>query len=437
MADWKKIKDIKYLGYHSASDYANGGVKITVYYDAEQDPMTTLRLRFQGSADNDAYFKTNGYYLLFAPGTEKEILAPIKLPGQTWSDGGTNIKISKAYTSTSVTVPEFWICCTGSEKAYSMDDHTVYFSDYGLMSFYNYFKTGGPRQYLRHVQSGWTETSTIKYGTAASAGSVTITDNGDNTFTITSTAATAGTNNQITNTKLEWGYDANYGNTISSGTKITLTVADVTNATRRVYARQVVTAQYNNVTHTTYTDIKVYAAPQLPDTAPQFTYTKDKLTTLENYWTVSWGAATATNNSSPVTGYRIRIFKNNDSIPIKNGNNQLITTDSPEMNTARYYYDRETISPCSFNFYASKNGISGGDELQIEVYPYTKNAKGTKIFSSRSIKSVAYSVENAGIMHVKADNQWKEGQVYVKINGTWTEAEAIYTKVNGVWKVCE
>ena len=71
--------------------------------------------------------------------------------------------------------------------------------------------------------------------TAVGTGTVSIKDNGNNTFTVSGTKGTDGTNNKATGPTVSWGYNTNY-NDGSSGT-YGLTIATSGNATRRVYAR--------------------------------------------------------------------------------------------------------------------------------------------------------------------------------------------------------
>ena len=52
-------------------------------------------------------------------------------------------------------------------------------------------------------------------------------------------------------------------------------------------------------------------------------------------------------------------------------------------------------------------------------------------------ESTEYTIQNSGIMRVKANNVWTEGQVWVKVDGNWKEADVVKVKVNGVWEDSE
>lgn len=272
-------------------------------------------------------------------------------------------------------------------------------------------------------------TLTRTWWTDVGTGTVSITDNGNNTFTLKGTKGANGTNNTATGPTLSWGYSNQYGSTFTNNDTKDLDIIDATQATRTVYAKSVTGATYgDSKTKTTYLAIKQYVAPSIPKSAPIITYTKTRLTIKEN-WKISWGASTATNSSSPVTGYRFRLFVNGNTIPFKNGNGTIITTDGG-AGAGRYYRDYTTTS---FTFYPEKNDIKPGDRIKLSVFPYTTDAVGNKYFGTGLIMG-DYIVQNAGIMRVKVGGIWREGQVYVKAGGVWKEADCVYTKVNGAWK---
>lgn len=277
-----------------------------------------------------------------------------------------------------------------------------------------------------------TKTTTLKrtWYTPIGTGDVKIKDNGNNTFTITGTKGKDGDNNTASGPNLSWGYTDSYGTTTTSGKAIGLTIEKPTAATRRVYAKNVTKAAHgSSTTAKTYADIKQHVAPNAP-TNLEITHSKSRMTIKEN-WTLSWTAATAKNKSSPITGYRIRLFKNGKAIPLKNSNGKIVSTAGTDDN----YYDRpltttkETTMLIDMQHYDFKPG----DKVKATLYAYHTNGAGTKLFSSRAT-SDTYTVQNSGIMRAKLSGAWKEGQVYVKISGDWKEAAAVYVKINGSWK---
>lgn len=435
---WKDLSVLNYDGYHTATAKGGSGVKITMQYDDSTDLVTTLKIRFVGSANGASFYSNNGYYLYWNPKSDGTgTLKKIKAPGEKWPQTSSTITLTKDYNATGFSIPEFWFCCTGHPQTPVKEDGKWYitFGDKGKQTFWYYFNTTtwftGSRQNFKTVSQARTETSVAKRATDVGMGTVSITDNGNNTFTLKGTKGSNGTANPATGPTLRWGYTSEYSNSFSNNSTQDLTIATKTNATRTVYAKCITGATYgSSKTKTVTANIKQYVAPGNVGT-PTFTCTKDRLTTQEN-WTLSWGAATATNSSSPVKGYRIRIYKNGQTIPIKNGRGTVLTTDYGYAHVNRYYYDRE-LDNTSMPFYPNKNGIVPGDSLYITIYAYAKDAQGNFKFSNEA-RSATYVVQNSGIMRVKAGGSWREGRVHVKVEGTWKEAKAVYTKVNGVWK---
>jgi hypothetical protein len=286
-----------------------------------------------------------------------------------------------------------------------------------------------------------TATAFVKYYSAISKPGIFITDNYDNTFTIRGINASDGINNTAT-TSFAWDYSTSYSN---SGLGIkTLTIATPSNATRTVYAKATATPSWSGdsaKTSTVSLAVKQYVAPSAPG-APVISYSKSRLTIKEN-WTFTWPAAVQANSSSPMKGYRIRLYKNGANIPIKDASGKVLST-IRSGSTDDYIYDTEStgtsiiINPVLHNFKA-------GDTVQLGIYSYTRhglnndrgqmfNGGGT---GAAQVSSSVTTVRNAGIVHVKPNGTWVEGQVYVKVNGAWAEADIVNTNVNGVWKESE
>lgn len=277
-----------------------------------------------------------------------------------------------------------------------------------------------------------TKSITLKrtWYTSIGTGEVKIKDNGNNTFTITGTKGKNGDNNTASGPNLSWGYTDSYGTTTTSGRAISLTIENPKAATRRVYAENVTTAAVgSSTTAKTYADIKQHVAPNAP-TNLKITHSKSRMTIKED-WTLSWTAATAKNKSSPITGYRIRLFKNGKAIPLKKSDGTVVSTAGTDDN----YYDRplSTTKETTMPIYMQHYDFKPGDKIKATLYAYHINGAGTKLFSSK-VTSDTYTVQNAGIMRAKLSGAWKEGQVHVKISGDWKEAAAVYVKINGSWK---
>lgn len=294
--------------------------------------------------------------------------------------------------------------------------------------------------FARNTTNSGNAIAAVKYYTAIGKPAISITDNYDNTFTISGTKASNGTNNTAT-TSYAWGYSTSYGNS-GTGAK-SLTIATPGNATRTVYAKATASPSWSGdsaKTATTSLDIKQYVAPSAPGT-PVIAYSKSRLTIKEN-WTFTWTAATKTNRSSPIKGYRIRLYKNGSLVTGITGSTSSDTI--KKGSGSNEYLDRESTS-CTVTFDPTAFGFVPGDTVQLGIYSYTRNGSsntGAQLFNgggdgSAHVKSAVSTVRNAGIVRVKPNGSWVEGQVYVKVDGSWREAETVSTKVSGNWKESE
>jgi hypothetical protein len=284
------------------------------------------------------------------------------------------------------------------------------------------------------VKNSTNKTATIPYYAPIKTNpAVSITDNGNNTFTITGTNATGGNVNNTLATTYSWSYDSASYNQSGAGTK-TLTIATPSNATRAVYAKANATlsvfgdpVEVKALTNPVY--IKQYVAPGNPGT-PVLSYSKSRLT-IKEPWVFTWTAAAPTNTSSPVAGYRLTLFKNgterSNSIPIKNSSG----TDISRYVDSVYIYDTTSLS---FTIDPIQHGFAPGDTVILAVRPYTKTPTGVCLYNANNTYSAVATVQNAGVVHVKQNGQWHEGQVWVKVAGVWKEAETVNVKVNGAWK---
>ena len=289
-------------------------------------------------------------------------------------------------------------------------------------------------------------------------GTVTITDNGDNTFDVEGTKGANGVNNKATGYSLSWGYTDSYGNTVSNPNKLTIPAGSKGNSTRTVYAKGVTTAEYgSSVTVTASKGIKQYVAPGNPGAPYIVEYDLGDRLTSDISWTWNWTAAQPANGSSPVKGYRIRLYKNGSlvtgiSVNKSNDGSHYLVKNSNATNEFIDYEGHDNTNLKTHKELIIKNpaatfGFKAGDTVSLGLFSYSKNALGqiqwsgggqwNNLFSGNAtsqVNSSTYTVENKGVMNVKVGGSWVEGQVYVKVNNTWKEAEAVYTKAGGSWK---
>lgn len=286
-------------------------------------------------------------------------------------------------------------------------------------------------------------------------GRVTIKDNYNNSFKITANKGTAGLNNNIPMSTVHWatsktGTTWNYSIEefyTSPYEKIVTFSASNDSTTRKNATRPVAAFSRSHADDATTEDstvktenIKQYCAPGTVSSAPVIGYTKSRLTIKEN-WTVSWGSADKVNDSSPVVGYRIRLYRKAAGatsfslIPIKTETESKSTTNGTDI-----YYDRNSTTT-QMTFYAAASGINPGDQVKFSIQPYTKygqNNNGDILLNGTRTESSVYTVKNAGTVRVRANSTWKESEAeYVRANGEWKEIEAIYVRANGAWKEAE
>lgn len=425
---WKDISASTYKKIYnsgkSATSAANGNVWVTLQYDDASETPTSVKLRFKLSSKDSGNYWDMFYILMNPTDSSKRKLYPLKtVYTNTTSDSfpytSSSFTVSKTYSAAKFTIPAYWICDDGNNN--TSDTAT---------DFYNQYKDSAWRGQNCRTAVSSTSLAVLADNTVATdvkAGTCSITDNGDNTFTLKGTKGASGTNNTASGPTLSWGYSNSYGTTFTNGQKETLKIADSSKASRKVYAKSVTGATYgDDKTAKDELAIKQYVAPSKPS-GISITYTKSRMTIKEN-WTLKWTGGTKTNDSSAVAGYRIRIYKDGKTIQFKNSKGEVLTSGS----SSDYYYDRDDTST-TMNINTSTNGFAPGDKVQVSICTYTKNGKGTRLCSGAATSS-EYTVQNAGVANVKVSGAWKEGKIWVKVSGAWKEAEVAKAKVSGAWK---
>lgn len=264
--------------------------------------------------------------------------------------------------------------------------------------------------------NSWIATSgtlTRTYYTDIGSTSVSIIDNGNNTFTINGTKGSDGTNNTASGPTITYSYDLpTYNKSASNNTPIALEGND---ASRTVYAKAVTTATHGSNTEATASKtIKRYAAPNLSG-KPTLTSASLKNNRLTNRttWTYDWSDATSANSNSPVKKYFIRIFKNSTEVAAI-----------------------DNLSKSEYSFNPNTYGFIPDNKVKVSVWAGTTNGVGTVLWSNE-ITSDETLVENSAVVHVN-DSGWKEGIAYINKgtldSPTWVEAEDVYVKdPNGTW----
>lgn len=295
-------------------------------------------------------------------------------------------------------------------------------------------------------------TLTRTWWTSIGTGTVSIADNYNNSYTVSGTRGAAGTSNAVngallywTHTKKtdgSWSYSkASNSESFGSGKTThskTISFSPSTDATRQV-AGAVVTDGARNDTDSGWitANIKQYVCPSSPGD-PEISYTKSRLT-IKEPWTFTWAAATRANSSSPVKGYRIRIYRKRGTgawttIDFHDAAGNKLTSGSSDKT-----YDQDGGSTNSFTLSNPARYFLPGDQVQVKINSYTKYGNtntGDRLYNNTQGVSPIWTVQNAGVMRVKPTRTsgWKEGVVWVKVRKNnivqWVEADIVQVKVN-------
>jgi hypothetical protein len=476
---WKSLTSGRnYLGYWDGSTKltTTNWIKLAIEYEDTSNCVTELKIRFVGTCYDNSKYTKYGFYVLINPGKSNEDLRLVKYKGNSWGLGTSwsgakasttsTITLYKDATEESFTIPEYWLCNTGSVLP-DTTDRTITYDDHGKRSMYWYFRepingeTGTLYTRRKNFKQAWTsfkDTGVSLQAKPVTAKKPTITDNGNNTFTVKAEKGTAGDNNSVKSTTLKYKISTNSEVTASSLTPGAVSLPTGIAAAKQpiftVKAHTVVTGTYGNEVSSeeASSDIKNYQAPKTPG-KPIISHSKSRLT-IKEPWKYSWTKAEPTNDSSPVAGYSVVVYKEKAgsiSIPkikgIKkgnyvegrgyelklnaSGNNEAV--DIPATDPSG-----NTLEVPSVFFDPVEFGFEPGGKVKLGVVAYALNGKSEKLAHSSIYRSSELSeIQGAGIVRVKTSSGWKEGQVYVKTSGGWKEAESVQIKTDKGWKESE
>lgn len=446
MANWRDITTTKYT---AATGGWEQGLRVTLQYDADSVTPTSMTIRFSTTVTTKY---ADGYYILWAPNTANEELFLAKPHGGNPTTSHS-ITLTKAYSASTYPIPKYWICHCGAVTPHGIglvgvNNHLISYQTAYEQTFYNYF-TNSRSGFKTEVAAFAYTVSSISNAVATdgTAPSMSIADQGNNTCIISGVLGSNGASNGIRYATLyyttngEWPDDGKSWTTsvplaATSGGGYSKRI-DIPSNCSVVKAIVYCTFTYNKTsTGNRSASVKYYAAPGAPGkpalTADSF---KNNRLTIKQNWTYSWTAAKQANNNSPVKGYRIRLFKNGVNIPIKDSSGKQLSTGT----ASDPVYDRESTSN-SITINPALHGFVAGDRAMLGIHSYARNGVGSQLFNGGGggwetrVDSVGSTIENAGIVNVKVDGSWVEGQVWIKANNEWHEAETVNAKVNGVWE---
>lgn len=457
-------EDIFHINYSDSGYSATR--RLTLQYDRNTVSPEKMKVVFKWyEPNNSKVYGVDTMYLLYDANNSSELRSLYKIKG--YESGEVKayytepITLTKDYNAKSFFLQDIWICNNGKNVITTT-----------ASAFYDAFKSGGSRGgYAYRQTSGQSisidalEDDTAKVtATDGSKPTVSITDNGNNKCTISGVLGKKGTNNAFKSATLYYTTDGSDPSSSSTRTKVSLTDA----ASGEKYAKEVTVSKactvkaytvckftYNETNASASKAIIYYAAPKNPG-VPKLSYKKSRLTVKEP-WTFTWTAATQSNTSSPVKGYYLMLLRRPAATPEPEGdagdgyvfvreltcstsNNYIGIDKGSNSNVSTNYYIRRENTSCTAIFEdPTKFGFKPGDKVKLRIRAFTRNAKGSpgEILQSGQVDSAEYEVRNAGIVHVKVNDTWREGQVYVKVNSAWKEAELVSTKVSDSWREAE
>lgn len=441
---------------------ATGRAHFYLEYDKNSLSPVSVTIRFRYEADTGLYDK---FDILLAPYETSHKLLHVKTIAGSGSGRGPyyspSFKLTKTYTAAYFTLPSFWICNLGSSRVYENPEDIE--TDYG----YEKNSSAWLGQVMRTtIKATYHEivpdTTVAKAGTVAS--SINITDNKNNTATVSGVLGKSDTNNGWEAATLTYNtYDTNnnrlstgsFALTTGDGKSFNKTIKIPVNCTK-IYAMVVCQYKWNTASDsfTKSSGIK-YRFGSLPG-KPKLSWTKSRLTNKE-VLTYSWAQPTEnTANYLPMSclrGYRIRMRRDGAWIQIATVANGL--SSSSQNNYDTWKYTEQTLmhgaeikkgTTNTFTFDPAAFGYLPGNMIELDVWANYLDGNNESVWSGSTAGEFTASdvdtFQNAGVVHVKVPtasggSKWVEGQVYVKANSKWVEAETINVKAGGIWKESE
>lgn len=321
------------------------------------------------------------------------------------------------------------------------------------------------------AKNGWGKKYNRQYYEDPGAGTISVVNNKDNTFTVSSkTAATAGDThsgagtNTIRSTTYKYSFTSGFdfdtaGTVISPNTKIAVSGTNVSSKT--VYVKRKVTGTKGGSATTSEESVTVhiYRNP-LGVTDVAGTWHNNRCT-LKKPGTLSWTtrnpAMPSYSTNSLVGFYFYLLRKPKDSSDweyadiwsvSEPGTKRSSTWNTSSwgahpnpplgssVSTIKYYAVRSaTKTDIQFDL-GYNNQFAVGDQVKLVVQPYAEDGNTTDMFGAYSAVG-PYTVQNAGVVNIRTSNGWKEGQVYIKTTDGWREADCVYTKTASGWKESE
>lgn len=272
------------------------------------------------------------------------------------------------------------------------------------------------------------------YAGSITAGSVSISDNGNNTAKIEYTNSKAGTNNSIKSSTVYYTTDgsvpssSNKDGSFSAGTtsqgtgSSNINIPADTDGKITIKAILITDGTYNDPSSSVASkDVNYYHKPSVRPT-PKISFNTKK-PTLKSIFTISWdsGSQYGTASYNAIKGYRIRLAKGSDFMQL----------DSDEK-----YIERTSAGSVSFNILDKGFDIEVGDEIHATLHIWSENGKGERLWYDQSSPAISnyVTIVNMGVVWLRLGNTWVEGQVWSRDGLTWDECTGLFIRDSSTWK---
>lgn len=470
MATWKDIKTTTYTAYiptgQDTGFYNTSGsvpIKFTLQYDADSITCTSITLRFHATNTSNNY-TVDEYYAYLSPNTkDNEKVLMVKERDASWPDNSTTFTLSKDAEATTFAIPTYWLVNTGhacnADTIYKDDDGYLHmkFKDAGDQKVYWYFTNN--RTNFKVTESAFAAGKTlipdIKIATRLSEGSVSISDNGDNTITVSGTNFKGGSHNNIatgyttlTVTFNDTATSTNVTRTVGTTSEASFSFSDIaipnvncTSATATIVAVGALLG--DRITKSSSaTPVAYYTFPTPPtkiwiNTGKAAQYTDDIRTSLPdiddgvNQLTANnackprkkeilmwkWSGATDGGGAAPIGGFRVYIHR------IAKGTSGSPATKTPD----------NTINLSGKTLYEITN--EGKTNEALATYKSTDVSKGSNEMYGYycDIPYVSGEANDAQFGFIPVDLGFSAGDLcYCEVftHNTWGDGDRRYSKAN-------
>lgn len=301
------------------------------------------------------------------------------------------------------------------------------------------------------------------YWTSVKAGKAHITDNHNNTFSISWEDAIPGRNNEVVEQKCFYQIGTNALVEVRNQNSIINLPAGISQGTSYVQVSaytaaigEIITEEILSATQVAH--IAHYCAPRNAPTVvgkPFITPLADNRVNLtaKHPWLFWFPVGVPANDSSPIVGYRLQLKVNNvsacfsgvvrdnesiETVLNTNGDAYYCDVASSKLNGPDQWQDwvwhYVQIDPASIRL-IDGTPLTSGKNVVMYAKPYTVNGVGTKLPQNNYLSSASTLVHGSGTVRVKNDgstDSWDECQVWIKLEDntdSWIEADGIHVKV--------